>query len=756
MAAAIHTLDTILQPPNSQRSIEATVMLASLRAHPRPGVSSSDITQERAKARDLFDRVLKGIDMDDARASGHNLMRPSRNITEDKEMHIEVARLWQAESLDRTGKAVKEALRISEIAEEFDPRLLNNMGALHHLEEDFPAARSLYEKALTSVSGLGTGESMSTSILYNLARVYEDQGEEALAKDAYDKLMSRHPEYVDGMYVLSWLLTKLSIIWMAAKIREACMLSNLNRHNEAHEMLKQCLVSQNNNLNLRAFYTYFLIQSNLPKPAKDFVFATLKDHDNHDIYSLCAAGWIMYHQSRESRDTSPKGLDERRRGFQRSAEFYEKALHLDPLCAIAAQGLAIATAEDALDTFGGVIPPSGIEETQKRFKNAREALDIFAKVRESINDGCVYLNMGHCHYARDEFDRAIESVRFFLSTHKGLSFTFFSTRQLPHDFMGLITFPFFCVCVGHGMRRLPKTNHTLLWMQLYDMPRWWAWAYRGFKLTDVFCWKALHIQPNDKAIVYNIAMIQQKSAEMLFAIAPSKRSLQDLEKVIAQAAHAQKWAIRTSMCYCWLTFRRLFASLASDRSPLVPYSRDIADQRRKYGDNMLRKGDEHLTSQRQYESEAQAKLDTARRRRQEEKERQEALEVENSKLTGWSTSSYVKQQRQRESELRQEAEKLAEERRIAREQVMEWTKDAKMESDDERERKPKKARKQKHDGSGDEAEPKKKRRGKLKKTAEQEDGEDQAVFSDEDDNEKPAKKVWLRNFHLLVLELTLR
>lgn len=60
---------------------------------------------------------------------------------------------------------------------------------------------------------------------------------------------------------------------------------------------------------------------------------------------------------------------------------------------------------------------------------------------------------------------------------------------------------------------------------------------------------------------------------------------------------------------------------------MVPYSRDIADQRRKYGDNMLRKGDEHLTSQRQHEEEAQARLEAARRKRQEEKERQEGLEV---------------------------------------------------------------------------------------------------------------------------------
>ena len=197
---------------------------------------------------------------------------------------------------------------------------------------------------------------------------------------------------------------------VAAKIRQAQMLADLNRHNEAHDLIKQSLTSQNSNLNLRAFYTHFLIQSNLPKPAKDFVFATLKDHDKHDVYSLCAAGWIQYHQARESREGSPKGIEERRRGFQRSAEFYEKALLLDPLCAVAAQGLAIVTAEDALGTLGGSLGPLAPDEAQKRVKNAREALDVFAKVRESLDDGSVYANMGHCYYSCDEYDRAIESV----------------------------------------------------------------------------------------------------------------------------------------------------------------------------------------------------------------------------------------------------------------------------------------------------------------------------------------------------------
>jgi len=92
-------------------------------------------------------------------------------------------------------------------------------------------------------------------------------------------------------------------------------------------------------------------------------------------------------------------------------------------------------------------------------------------------------------------------------------------------------------------------------------------------------------------------------------------------------------------------------------------------------------------------------------------------------------------------ELRAEAEQLAEERRIAREQAMEWTREVRMESDEERERKSKKTKKPKGEvGSGDEAEPKKKRRGKLKKAASEQGDEE---HSEEEEVEKPAKKVFI-------------
>ncbi|PPQ83611.1 hypothetical protein CVT25_006296 [Psilocybe cyanescens] len=660
MAAAIHTLDTLIQPPNPQRSLEATVMLASLRAYPRPGVSSSDLTQEKTRARELFDRVSKTLELEDVGANGSVTNKVSRGIAEDIEMHAEIARLWQDENLERMGKSLKEALRISQTSDDIDPRLINNIGVLHHLEGNFVDAQSMYENALTSASSLSSdvAEGLATTILYNLARVYEDEGEDNLATDAYEKLLSRHPEYID------------------AKVRQAQMLTNLNRVNEAHDLIKQALVSQSSNLNLRAYYTYFLIHSNSPKTAKEFVFATLRDHDKHDVYSLCAAAWIHHHQARESRDTSQKGIEERKKNFQRSAEFYEKALQLDSMCAFAAQGLAIITAEDALGTMGGAFARiSSFDEAQQRLQNAREALDIFAKVRESLNDGSVYLNIGHCYYARDEFDRAIES-------YETASIRFYGGQNVP---------VLLCLCRSWYAKAMKDQSFVAM------------------KSALKYAEAALHIHPNDKANIYNIAMIQQKTAELLFSVNVAKRTLKDLQKAIDSATHAQK----------------LFASLAADKSASVTYDRDIADNRRKYGDGLLRKAEEHLKNQRQYEAETQSRLEAARQRRQEEKERHDALE------------------RERAEKLRIEAEKLAEERRLAREQALEWTREVRMESDEERERKSSKKKKPKADIiSGDEAEPKvqKKRRGKLKKATSDQGDVEQAVFSEEEEVEKPAKK----------------
>lgn len=72
--------------------------------------------------------------------------------------------------------------------------------------------------------------------------------------------------------------------------------------------------------------------------------------------------------------------------------------------------------------------------------------------------------------------------------------------------------------------------------------------------------------------------------------------------------------------------------MAADESPSLPYDKNIADQRRKYGDNMMRKADEHLQTQRQYDTEKADKMAYAKKLRQEERDKQEALEVRTASL----------------------------------------------------------------------------------------------------------------------------
>lgn len=168
-------------------------MLASICALSRPGLSASDAAAERKKARDIFEKIARTTQQ---QPKNKNV----RDRADDADMHIDIARLWQSESLDRAHRAYREAARIQSVAGALDPRLSNNLGVVRHLEGDLTAARDAYQEAITigASSTLPTTDGMITTMMYNLARVYEEQGDANKAKEAYDKLLGKHPEYIDG------------------------------------------------------------------------------------------------------------------------------------------------------------------------------------------------------------------------------------------------------------------------------------------------------------------------------------------------------------------------------------------------------------------------------------------------------------------------------------------------------------------------------------------------------------------------------
>jgi RNA polymerase-associated protein CTR9 len=212
----------------------------------------------------------------------------------------------------------------------------------------------------------------------------------------------------------------------------------------AHVLRKEALTSLPTSSELRALYTYFLVETGQSKLGREFARSTIKEISRHDLYALCASGALYYHDARENKSSSKEALKDRTQKFTRSAEFFEKALQLTPHCAFAAQGLAIALAEGALgngpaDT--AVVPgtggqaPQALTEQQARLRNARDTLGVLIKVKESINDASVYVNIGHCHFARDEYEKAIENVRIHPSSPVPL---FLPLPALSYPFISLV------------------------------------------------------------------------------------------------------------------------------------------------------------------------------------------------------------------------------------------------------------------------------------------------------------------------------
>jgi len=156
-----------------------------------------------------------------------------------------------------------------------------------------------------------------------------------------------------------------------------------------------------------------LIETKQDKAARDFTQVTLQQLHPYDVYAHCAVGLLLYGQAREIRPTSSEQLKDKVSKSLRSVEFFDKALKYDPYCAFAAMGIAIALVE-------GTLMPQSLssqEANTARVKNARDALSILTKIRDTMSNSqdphagaSVYINLGHVFASREEWERAIENV----------------------------------------------------------------------------------------------------------------------------------------------------------------------------------------------------------------------------------------------------------------------------------------------------------------------------------------------------------
>jgi RNA polymerase-associated protein CTR9 len=99
--------------------------------------------------------------------------------------------------------------------------------------------------------------------------------------------------------------------------------------------------------------------------------------------------------AREMKRETDQEKQKRSNMYIKAVEFFDKALQLDPKNAYAAQGIAIALVED-----------------KKDFKTA---LSIFIKVRDTVKDPSVFVNLGHIFAELKQYSKAIEHYEVALS-----------------------------------------------------------------------------------------------------------------------------------------------------------------------------------------------------------------------------------------------------------------------------------------------------------------------------------------------------
>ena len=333
-----------------------------------------------------------------------------KKIQPDLSVLVYLARLYEVDQPDKAMQCLQQVERIStedllekknmpkeaeideatstQLREELPPQLLNNLGCFHYQSEKYDLARDFYQTALNALVKFGERDetidtdALVTTISYNLARTYEAAGLLDDARTVYDGLLARHADYTDAR-------TRLAYI----ELRQ-------NPTDGGPKAINALAESDGSDLEVRALLGWYLSRSkkrlgNIAEDQEQRHYKhTLQLHEKHDRYSLTGMGNVYAMYAREMKRATEKEREKRSAEYTRAVQYYDKALQLDPKNAYAAQGIAIALVEDK--------------------KDLNSAVQVFSKIKDTVRDSSVHINLGHIFCELKQYSRSIENVGYLL------------------------------------------------------------------------------------------------------------------------------------------------------------------------------------------------------------------------------------------------------------------------------------------------------------------------------------------------------
>ena len=424
----------------------------------------------------------------------------------------------------------------SVLRENLPPQLLNNMGCFLYQSEKIALARGMFQAALnacvrsTEQENGADNDALVTTISYNLGRTYEAADMWDEAKKVFEGVLERHSDYTEASARLTYIALRQSPT------------------DEGPKKIAKLYENDSSNLEVRSLFGWYLSKSkkrasNINEDAEQRHYKhTLQYHDKHDRYALTGMGNVHLLVARDMRRDSEQDKEKRRKMYQRAVEFFDKALQLDPKNAYAAQGIAIALIDDK--------------------KDHSSAVQILARVRDTVKDPSVYLNLGHVYAELRQYSRSIEHYEAALN------------KDRARDVQIL-------ACLGRVWQLKAKQEGSL----------------QAMKTALEYAQRAQAVSPEALHLQFNVAFVQNQIASLSYSLAPTQKTLQDVE----EAAEGLKEAIET------------FDRLSKEKNP--PYPASALEQRANMGRTISKQLDRALQSQKEYEEKNAAKLREAREAR---------------------------------------------------------------------------------------------------------------------------------------------
>ncbi|KXJ97514.1 hypothetical protein Micbo1qcDRAFT_156418, partial [Microdochium bolleyi] len=665
-------LEKIVQPTGKkERNYEAMILLGALYAEE---VSAS---QFAATKEDKSAEKRKAIDnLEQVRSAWKD---PKKNLSPDAAILLNLARLYENDQPEKALQCLQqvEQLELDQIPssehptdveddaalrnalrKNLPPQLLNNIGCFYSQAEKHEKASEMFEAALGSCIRIGEKDdeidtdALVTTISFNLGRSYEAQDRIDEAQGVYEKLVARHDDYTDALARLAYI-----------KLRKGT-------GKEGPDAVAKLYQDNPTDLDVRALYGWYLGKVNSRKrnpnvnedPELRHYKHTLQNYDKHDRYALVGMGNLYLMAAREMRRDTDQEKQKRSAQYTRAVEFFDKALQLDPKNAYAAQGIAIALVEDK--------------------KDYKTALPIFLKVRETVKDANVNINIGHIYAELRQFSKAIENYE-------------------------------------HALARGGKENDSSIFACL---GRTWLNKGRHDRSLDAYATaleyahKALAAAPDQIHFKFNVAFVQIQHVQHIMNVPETQRTLEQLEKALEGLEAA------------------IVALDEIAAQPQPPYPKADLEQRASMARNTQRKQlARQIESQKEYEEKNKEKLTAALEQRQaelkkreEERQRVLAQELERKqKIAKEREEIAARDREQAEVRLREDQERAAAEmttdsetgERVRRKKKPSAKRRVGEDGEQPPKRRPKKSKKADADDgdSDEESQPKKKRRLAAKK-----------------------------------------